>query len=103
MTAKYDDIFQSDLGTVQGDKANIHVNDNATPVFLRTTVENKLARIENEGIIKLVYVSKWATPIVCVPEADGNVRLCGDYKVTVNKSFKQINNRYRHWMKFLTK
>ena len=28
--------------------------------------------------------SEWAAPIVAVPKKDGNVRVCGDYKVTIN-------------------
>ena len=28
--------------------------------------------------------SDWAAPIVAVPKQDGKLRICGDYKVTVN-------------------
>ena len=40
-----------------------------------------LDRLECEGV---PHHSEWTAPIVAVPKHDGQIHLCGDYKVTVN-------------------
>ena len=40
------------------------------------------------GILEQVMTSEWASPIVPVPKADGSIRICSDYKITINPIFK---------------
>ena len=44
----------------------------------------KLERLESSGVIHPVSTSEWAAPIVPVPKKDGRIRICGDFKVTIN-------------------
>ena len=40
------------------------------------------------GVLEKVEFADWAAPIIPVLKDDGNVRICGDYKMTINKASK---------------
>ena len=54
------------------------------PYFLVKEVEKELNKLEKKGVIKKVKSSRWASPIVLAPKSDGSIRICGDYKATIN-------------------
>ena len=90
-------LFDKDLGTLVGTKAKILMDPSAQPQFFRARplayayrekLEKELDRLVSEGTIEPVEHSTWATPIVSVIKSDGSVRICGDYKQTVNKLSK---------------
>ena len=94
---KHAAVFLDELGTIQGVSAKIYVNDNAKPVFCRprpvpfayrTKIEKELERLESRKVIEKVQFSDWVSPIVPVLKEDGSIRVCGDYKVTINKVSK---------------
>ena len=91
------DFFKDELGLAKHVKAKIHVDLDAPPRFhrprpvpyaLRPKVEEELKRLEKEGVIEPVQFADWAAPIVPIVKQDGTVRICGDYKVTVNRASK---------------
>ena len=90
---KYADIFGEDRGKLRTGKGHLQLRDDAVPKFckarplpyaLRSKVAEELSRLESDGIISPVSWSDWATPIVPIVKKDGSVRVCGDFKVTVN-------------------
>ena len=54
------------------------------PLAMKAGVKHELDRLESEGVLEKVNYSEWAAPIVAIPKKDRKVRICGDYKVTVN-------------------
>lgn len=91
---RYRSVFGSDLGAAKGFKAKIIVEPNATPKFLRARsipyfyrekVEIELEKLVADGTITPIEHSEWAAPIVAVLKPDKQrVRICGDFKQTVN-------------------
>eukprot|EP00731_Ephydatia_muelleri_P014893 Em0008g613a len=90
---EYNAVFSAELGTIKTFKARLVLKKGALPKFcrarsvpfaLRPAVEAELDRLEKLGILEKVSYSNWATPIVPVVKGDGSVRICGDYKVTLN-------------------
>ena len=90
---KYPEVFEPSLGKVKGIKAKLHVVPGAMPKFckprtvpyaLREAVEVQLSKLEADGVITPVSYSEWAAPTVNIPKVDQTVRICGDYKVSIN-------------------
>ena len=90
---QHEDIFKEELGTWVGPPAKIYINKGVAPKYykprpvpyaMRKKVELEFERLTKQGIIDPVKFSEWAAPIVPVLKPDNSVRICGDYKVTVN-------------------
>lgn len=56
----------------------------SVPYALREAVEAQLNKLESDGVITPVSYSEWALPTVNIPKMDQSVRICGDYKVSIN-------------------
>ena len=90
---QYRPLFKDELGTMVGVKAKLLVKQDAVPKFcraraapyaLRGAIEKDINRLLMLGVLEKVQYSDWATPVVPVPKSDGSVRLCGDFKITIN-------------------
>ncbi|XP_065087039.1 uncharacterized protein K02A2.6-like [Ochlerotatus camptorhynchus] len=90
---KYPKVFEGSIGKISHVQANLPLKNGARPVFLKArkmpfnmlkAVEDELEKLDAEGVLTKVNSSNWATPIVPVKKSQNRVRICGDYKQTVN-------------------
>ena len=86
-------VFDGTLGKIRGITASLKMRADAVPKFfkprpvayaLRDKISDELKRLESLGVVEKVETSDWASPIVPVLKPDGSVRICGDFKVTIN-------------------
>ncbi|XP_042613167.1 uncharacterized protein K02A2.6-like [Cyprinus carpio] len=97
LLSKHAELFKEELGELKGPPAKIYVDKEAIPRFfkarpvpyaMKAKVEVEIERLLRENIIEPVKHSEWAAPVVPVLKPDNTVRLCGDYKLTVNRVSK---------------
>jgi len=93
VVADFADVFKDELGVLKGIEATIAVEESALPQFhkprpvpfaLKDKVEQQLQTQVDEGELVPVESSDWATPIVVIHKKDGGIRICGDFKVSIN-------------------
>lgn len=91
--SKFANVFQDGLGKFNARTVKLELKDGAKPVFckprhvplaLREPIDKELKRLIDCGVLVQVDHAEWATPLVPVLKPDGSVRICGDYKTTVN-------------------
>ena len=92
-----DELFNSEPGKLKNFNAHFEMDDTVAPVFckartvplaMKQKIEDELGRLEHTGIIQKVLHSDWAAAVVPVVKPTGKIRLCGDYKLTINKAVK---------------
>ncbi|XP_037505003.1 uncharacterized protein K02A2.6-like [Rhipicephalus sanguineus] len=93
----YPDVFKPGLGKTRGLPVRILVDEQATPKFhkprqvpfaLLPKVEEAIEQLVEQGIYVPIKHSRWATPIVPILKKNGKMRICGDYKGTLNPVVK---------------
>ena len=91
---EFPEIFREGLGCMRGISGKLYVEKDVKPIFfkaknvpyaMKDKVETEIERLRHEGVIVEVTHSEWATPIVPILKRDGTIRICGDYKITINK------------------
>ena len=97
LLTKYSEVFDEKMGKVKNVQASLCLKPDASPQFLaprqipyalKPLVEQEILRLEANNTWEKVTYSEWATPLVPVVKSDNSIRICGDYKVTVNPQLK---------------
>ncbi|XP_055905818.1 uncharacterized protein K02A2.6-like [Eupeodes corollae] len=90
---KYPDLFATSLGHCNTVKAKLYLKSCSNPKYFKArpipyaqleAFKLEANRLEEEGIWKHIRFSEWAAPIVIVPKRNQKLRICGDFKVTIN-------------------
>ena len=93
--SEYKVLFSNELGTPKDFQADFSIDPQGNPKYvctrpvpysLKEKNEQELEQLVNLGINQPVARSQWTTPTVPVFKGDGNIRVCCDYKQTVNKA-----------------
>ncbi|CAD5225048.1 unnamed protein product [Bursaphelenchus xylophilus] len=93
MAVQYTDLFKEELGKCTKMQVHLQVKPNVNPVHKRARpvaiavqdqVNTELDRLLDNGTLKKVDTSEWASPIVVAKKPGGKIRLCADYSTGLN-------------------
>ena len=94
---QYPQVFEHGLGELRNVKVKLDVDRTVHPRFfkprplpfaIREKVDKQLKKEIAMGVLEPVSNSEWGAPIVPVLKSDGNVRICGNFKLTANKAVR---------------
>ena len=88
-TNVHKEVFDKNLEKIEGFNGPPgKIKSRQVPQAMKEKIEVELRKLEEQSIIVPVKYSSWAAPVVSILKPDGILRLCSDYKVTVNEVAK---------------
>ncbi|XP_053243367.1 uncharacterized protein LOC128413351, partial [Podarcis raffonei] len=88
-------VFDGKLGQYTGPPIALQLDPTVRPVRLKARrvpfalkprIDEELDRLVEQGVLEPVPNAPWETPIVTPVKPNGSVRICADYKCTINKA-----------------
>lgn len=93
MKSKYPNLFESNGEPIEKFEIDINLLESAKPMFqkaysvpyaIENEVKSEIDRLVEVGVLEKIEHSQWGSPLVVVRRGDGRLRLCFDYKKTLN-------------------
>ncbi|XP_060106178.1 uncharacterized protein K02A2.6-like, partial [Heteronotia binoei] len=94
---EFPDVFDGSLGSYKGPAISLPLDPTVRPIRLKARrvpfalkpkIEAELDRLTAQGVLEPVDYATWETPIVTPIKPNGEVRICADYKCTINKALQ---------------
>ncbi|XP_051160432.1 uncharacterized protein K02A2.6-like [Leptopilina boulardi] len=98
---EFKSLFDGTTGKYKYSKVDMNVVDGTKPIFckprpvpfaFKDEMTQRIRDLESQGFIKAVDDAEWGTPLVPVLKKDGKIRVCADYKVTINKCLEDVKH-----------
>ncbi|XP_060100332.1 uncharacterized protein LOC132575538, partial [Heteronotia binoei] len=94
---EFPEVFDGSLGSYRGPAISLPLDPTVRPIRLKARrvpfalkpkIEAELDRLTAQGVLEPVDYATWETPIVTPIKPTGEVRICADYKCTINKALQ---------------
>ncbi|XP_032069854.1 uncharacterized protein K02A2.6-like, partial [Thamnophis elegans] len=88
-------VFDGTLGKYTGTPVSFNLDPSVQPVrmkprrvpiALKPKVDAELDKLVAQGVLEPVDHARWETPIVLPIKPDGSVRICADYRCSINRA-----------------
>ena len=94
LKSEFNKVFADELGCCMKTEVRFELKDNVKPIFKPKrkvpfssleTIDKALQRLEENGVIKKVDYSEWASPTVYVKKKNNKIRICADFSTGLNE------------------
>ncbi|XP_026544539.1 uncharacterized protein K02A2.6-like, partial [Notechis scutatus] len=98
LVQEFQDVFSDELGKYKGTPISFNLNPEIAPIrlkprrvpfALKLKIDEQLDKLIAQGILEPTDHARWETPIVTPIKPDGSLRICGDYRATLNHALQQ--------------